>query len=70
LRERLGPSASTVLSGFGRVEGIGTGTAFGGNNLNSCEQLHRRNVENNFNAEDAEERRVEMRKAFPRLVTA
>jgi hypothetical protein len=46
-----------VLSGFGRVEGIGTGTAFGGNNLNSCEQLHRRNVENNFNAEDAEERR-------------
>jgi hypothetical protein len=25
--------------------------------LNSCEQLHRRNAENNFNAEDAEERR-------------
>jgi hypothetical protein len=34
------------------------------------DSAHRREAENNFNAEDAEERRVEMRKAFPRLVTA
>jgi hypothetical protein len=58
------------LNSFHRRDGSDAG-----NDFTETEQLYRRrrDAENNFNAEDAEdaeERRVEMRKAFPRLVTA